>query len=168
MTSKKIVPTWPRLKRQFAPHSNSRHSHDMQANKQVVSIDLRGFVNRWSAVQIRHPAPVKNPTLYRQAPPAWLDDAVWALAVKRRTKAHAKRAREAAIRSMRYEAVRDAHHLDGLSWEEACVHATKVYADNPDVAAEPDRMWKAYKRVKKDLRKGRGGLYFTPKKQNRP
>jgi hypothetical protein len=107
-------------------------------------------------------------TLHRQAPPAWLDDAVWALAVSRRTKAHAKRAREAAIRLMRYEAVRDAHHLDGLSWEEACAQATKVYADNPDVAAEPDRMWKAYKRVKKDLRKGRGGLYFTPKKQRRP
>src|SRR5512139_1447883 len=43
--------------------------------------------------------------LHRQVPPAWLDDAVWALAVKRRTKAHAKRAQEAAVRSMRYHAV---------------------------------------------------------------
>jgi hypothetical protein len=106
-------------------------------------------------------------TLHRQAPPAWLDDAVWALAVKRRTKLHAKRARQAHVRFMRYLAVRDAHHLDGLSWEDARVRAAEIYANNPDAAAEPDQMWKAYKRVKKDLRKGRGGLYFTPKEQRR-
>ena len=103
--------------------------------------------------------------LHRQTP-AWLNDAVWALAVKRRTKAHAKRAQEARIRFMRYEAVRDAHELDGLSWEKAREHAAKVLANTP-AAAESERMWKVYKRVKKDLKKGRGGLYFPPKKQHR-
>jgi hypothetical protein len=105
--------------------------------------------------------------LHRQVPPAWLDDAVWALAVKGRTKAHAKRAQEATIRFMRYEAVRDAHRLDGLSWDRAKARAAEVLAETP-AAAEAETIWKAYKRVKKkDLEKGRGGLYFTPKKQNR-
>ena len=104
--------------------------------------------------------------LHRQVIPAWLHDAVWALAVKRRGKAHAKRAQEARIRFMRYEAVRDAHELDGLSWEKAREHAAKVLANTP-AAAESERMWKVYKRVKKDLKKGRGGLYFPPKKQHR-
>ena len=95
--------------------------------------------------------------LHRQVPPAWLDDAVWALAVKRRTKAHAKRAQEAAIRLMRYEAVRDAHGLDGLSWEEAYEHATEILADTP-AAAGPDTMRKVYATVKKHLKKGRWGF----------
>jgi hypothetical protein len=106
-------------------------------------------------------------TLHRQPPPAWLDDAVWALACKRRTKKHARRAREAGIRFMRYLAVHHAHHLDGLSWVKAYEHAAEVYMGNPDIAADAERMRKAYKQVKKDLRKGRGGLYFTPKKQQR-
>jgi hypothetical protein len=68
---------------------------------------------------------------------------------------------------MRYEAVRDAHHLDGLSWEKACEHAAELFMNNLDVAADPRAMWQSYKRVKKDLRKGRSGLYFTPKTQRR-
>src|SRR4029079_18373457 len=99
----------------------------------------------------------------RQVAPPWLDDAIWALAVKRRTKLHAKRAREAAIRFMRYEAVRDAHQLDGLSWEKAVERAVEVLANHPEAAAKHDLVWKQYKRVKKDLSEGRGGLYFTPK-----
>ena len=105
-------------------------------------------------------------TMHRQSPPAWLDDAVWTLAVNRRTEGHAKRAREAAIRFMRYEAVRYAHHLDGLSWERACEHAVKVLADTP-AAAGPELMWKTYKKVKKHLREGHGGRYFTPKQKRR-
>jgi hypothetical protein len=103
-------------------------------------------------------------TLHRQLPPAWVDEAMWALACAGRTKDHAWRARERAIRLMRYQAVRDAHR-DGMSWEKACEHAAKAYASNLEIAATPDQMWKAYKRVKKDLKKGRGGLYFTPKFQ---
>src|SRR5215831_2303763 len=49
--------------------------------------------------------------LHRQVAPSWLDEAVWALAVKRRTKKYAKRAQERAIRFLRYEVVRDAHDL---------------------------------------------------------
>jgi hypothetical protein len=104
--------------------------------------------------------------LHRQVPPTWLDDAVWSLAVKRRTKRHAKRAQEAAIRLMRYEIVRDAHQIYGLSWEDSYERATEVLADTP-AAAEPDTMRKVYGKVKKHLKKGRWGLYFTPKKQHR-
>jgi hypothetical protein len=106
-------------------------------------------------------------TLYRQPIPQWVDDGVWTLACMRRTKAHAKRAREASIRFRRYLAVRDAHFRDNLSWEQACVHAAAVWADNPDVAAPADRMWKSYKQVKDDLDEGRAGLYFYPKLQRR-
>ena len=51
--------------------------------------------------------------LHHQPSPAWLDEAVWTLVVGRRTKTHANRAREAHIRLMRYEAVRDAK-TDGV------------------------------------------------------
>jgi hypothetical protein len=104
--------------------------------------------------------------VHRQEIPAWLDDAVWSLADKLRGKAHVKRTQEAVIRFTRYEAVRDAHELDGLSWEKACERAAEVLANTP-AAAESERMWKVYKRVKNDLKKGRGGLYSTPKKQHR-
>jgi hypothetical protein len=104
--------------------------------------------------------------LHRQSPPAWLDDAVWILAVNRRTATHAKGAHEAAIRFMRYEAVRDAHDLDGLSWDRACAHAVKVLAGTA-AAAKFGRMWKSYKKVKRHLREGHGGRYFTPKQQQR-
>jgi hypothetical protein len=104
--------------------------------------------------------------LHRQVTPLWLDEAVWHLAVNRRTKAHAKRANEAHIRFMRYEAVKYAH-ADGLTWEKAVARAVEVLAETL-AAAEPDSIWKSYKRVKADLKAGRGGLYFTPKKQHRP
>jgi hypothetical protein len=104
--------------------------------------------------------------LHRESPPAWLDDAVWTLAVNRRTDDHARRASEAAVRFLRYEAVRDAHRIDGLSWPRAYERASEILAHTP-AAAEPERMGKAYKKVKRDLKAGRGGRYFTPKQQRR-
>lgn len=104
--------------------------------------------------------------LHRQVAPAWLDEAVWLLVCKRRTKTYAKRAHEAHVRSRRYQAVRDAHNLGGLPWEEACAQAARVLAGTPS-AGEADTMWKAYKAVKKDLKSGRGGQYFAPHQQRR-
>jgi len=99
--------------------------------------------------------------LHRQPPPEWVHEAGWVLATKRRGKEHAKRAREAAVRLQRYLAVRDAHKRDGLSWERAKDRAAEVLAST-SAAAEPDTMWKVYKQVNKDLKSGRGGLYFMP------
>ena len=104
--------------------------------------------------------------VHRQVIPAWLDDAVSSLANKRRTKKHAKRELEARIRFMRYKAVRDAHERDGLSWEKAKEHAVKVLV-NTEAVGSSETMWDAYKQVKKDLKEGRSGLYFTPKRQHR-
>jgi hypothetical protein len=111
--------------------------------------------------------------LHRQPSSAWLDDAVWALACQRRTKRHAKRAREAQIRIARYDTVRAARLIKDpktkkkLSWTKACELAAENLADKPDLAADSEKMWKAYKQVKKHLKEGRGGLYFTPKEQRR-
>jgi hypothetical protein len=45
---------------------------------------------------------------YRQVSPAWLDEAVYLLACKRRTKIYPKRAQDADVRLTRYRAVRRA------------------------------------------------------------
>jgi hypothetical protein len=103
---------------------------------------------------------------YRQTLPAWLDEAIWFLADGLRSKAHAKRAREAHIRLSRYMAVRDAKKLDKLSWPKACEKAEAVLEGSP-AAAEADTMWTVYKSVKADLREGRGGQYVMPHRQRR-
>jgi hypothetical protein len=103
-------------------------------------------------------------SLHRQIP-AWLAHAGWSLADKQRGKAHAKRAHEAAIRFMRYEAVRIANEA-GLTWDESYAQASEELAST-SAAAELDTMRKVYAEVKNDLEKGRGGLYFPPKKQHR-
>ena len=101
--------------------------------------------------------------LHRQVAPLWLDDAVFGLAARRRTRAHDKRAHEAEVRLMRYMAVRDAH-AEGLSFEKAYVHAAKALPlwnpAIPRVSANTMRL--TYQTVKKDLKAGRGGRYFKP------
>src|SRR5262249_29401447 len=104
--------------------------------------------------------------LHRQPAPEWVDEALWVLATKRRGKEHAKHAREAAARLARYQAVRDAHYKDGLGWNQSYERAAEVLADLPWAAAESGTMKKAYLQVLKDLRSGRGGLYFMPQLPN--
>jgi len=99
---------------------------------------------------------------YRQPHPAWLHEASWVLAIKRQGKTHATRALNAAVFLQRYQAVRDAHYKDGLSWEDAYDRAAERSAST-SWKAEARTMKAAYIRVKKDLKSGRGGLYFTPK-----
>jgi hypothetical protein len=99
--------------------------------------------------------------LHRQPPLLWLSEAICMLAVKRRTKGHVTRAFNAAIRRMRYEAVRDAKH-EGRTWHEAYEHAADVLASTR-AAAELSTMESAYKQVKRDLKQGRFGLYAMPK-----
>jgi hypothetical protein len=98
---------------------------------------------------------------HRQPIPAWLHEAVWALALRRRGRAHAARAKAAAIRLMRYQVVRDAQRR-GLTWEAAYVHAADVLKQT-NARGEPDTMKAAYITVKMDLKAGRHGLYSTPK-----
>ncbi len=104
-------------------------------------------------------------TIYRQVPPAWLDEAVWLLACKRRTKEDATRMLVARVRFRRYRAVREVH-ARGLSWKKACAEATRIFAGTVE-AGKPDTMWKAYKAVKADFKAGRDGKYFEPHRQHR-
>jgi hypothetical protein len=101
--------------------------------------------------------------LYRQPLPRWLAEAVAMLADDRRGRAHAKRALEAAADSMRYQAVCDAKA--GRTWEAAYGQAADVLAGTP-ARGSADAMKRSYQKVKRDLRAGRGGLYFTPKSPN--
>ena len=102
--------------------------------------------------------------LHRQISPPWLEAAIYSLAYnKRRTaKALGKRAREAMIRFWRFSAVRDAHDVDGLTWEQACVKASEVLTGT-FASAQADTMWRAYKAVKRDLNAGQDGQYWEMK-----
>ncbi|MCP1765147.1 hypothetical protein [Bradyrhizobium japonicum] len=105
--------------------------------------------------------------LHRQVSPLWLDEAILSLTDKRRTKIHAKRAIEAAVRLIRYMAVRDAR-ASGLTWDAAYEEAERVLATNPAAKAQADTIKQAYQEVKRDLKTGRGGRYFTPHQRKRP
>jgi hypothetical protein len=109
---------------------------------------------------------------YRQVPPAWLVDAERVLAFRQRMLSDAERADDAAIRLMRYMAVRDfmfkfidgkrvkrsaADTADGLkpTWSRAYRHAVKVLAGTPNWST----MQRAYNDVSYDLREGASGEY---------
>jgi len=98
---------------------------------------------------------------HRQPTPEWLHEAVWVLALRRRGRVHAARAKAAAIRLMRYQVVCDAQRR-GLTWEAAYDHAADVLKQT-NAGGELDTMKAAYITVKADLRAGRHGLYSTPK-----
>src|SRR5262245_26734720 len=95
--------------------------------------------------------------MYRQPPPRWFGAAVWALVKRRRTKAHDKRAHEAAVRLDRYNAVHDAK-ASGLTWDQAYARAAETLAGT-SAAGDADRMKKSFIAVKRDLKTGRGGRY---------
>jgi hypothetical protein len=99
-------------------------------------------------------------TYHRQPPPMWMHEAFWVVALGRRSKRHAARAKAAAIRLMRYQAVRDAQR-SGLTWDAAYVRATEVLKDS-GARGEPDTMRTDYSAAKADLKNGRHGLYSTP------
>ncbi|HEY1887783.1 MAG TPA: hypothetical protein VGG86_17330 [Roseiarcus sp.] len=104
-------------------------------------------------------------TIYRQVPPAWLDEAVFLLACNGRTKEDAKRALEARVRFQRYSAVRSAK-ARGLSWKKARDDAAAALAKT-SAAGKPGTMWEAYKAVRRDIKAGRRGKYFEPHRQRR-
>ena len=98
--------------------------------------------------------------LFRQPPPLWVTEAVCSLAVRRRTKAYITRAFNAAIRWMRFEAVRDAKRT--RTWEDAYEHAAESLAGTA-ARGKGTTMKTDYNRVMADLKAGRSGLYIRPK-----
>jgi hypothetical protein len=100
---------------------------------------------------------------HRQPLPRWLAEAVAMLAINRRGKAHAKRADEAAADSSRYRTVRDVKA--GRTWEAAYGRAAEALAGTY-AEGSADAMKRSYQKVKRDLREGRSGRYFTPKIPN--
>jgi hypothetical protein len=104
--------------------------------------------------------------IYRQTLPPWLDEAVFDLTNKIRTKAHAKRAYEAHVRFRRYRAVADGNKLDKLTWTEAYDQAARALADTR-AAGDPDTMRKSYAVVRAHLNAGCGGKYVATHRQKR-
>jgi hypothetical protein len=104
--------------------------------------------------------------LHRQPPLLWVTEAACSSAARRRTKGHVTRALNAAIRRMRYEAVRDAHgggpKRGGLTWSAAYRRAAETWAQTR-ARGESSTMETAYKKVKRDLKQGRFGRYAIPK-----
>ena len=109
--------------------------------------------------------------IYRQPISSWLADAVVQLAVRRRTKTQAKRHREAQKNFARYSLVRDLkvgipglYGPDdaGLTWPDAWNEASRLL-EGTLAKGDDDTIKRAYADVKRDLKAGRSGKYFTLK-----
>jgi hypothetical protein len=100
---------------------------------------------------------------HRQPIRMWLDDAVYELAIGRRTPERAKAAQDAANRLMQYLAVRDAHDRDGLTWEQARVRVAEA------LGIAEDTVWKGYKAVKRRLkdRPETGFGFYAPRQERK-
>jgi hypothetical protein len=96
----------------------------------------------------------------QRPPPPWLSEAIYDLAMERRSKEHVTRAQHALVRRKRYEAVCDAK-LAGMSWKAAYAHAAKALAETR-ARGSADSMKAAYIEVAEDIREGRADLYLTP------
>jgi hypothetical protein len=125
----------------------------------------------WRAT--KHPGFIKEAQIWthllRQPPPLWLSEAVIVLAERRQGKGHITRMFGAAIRMMRYLAVRKApkpgtYEVETgkrITWDDAYAHAAQVLAGTPARGTHAT-MKEAYRQVKKDVREGRLGLYYRP------
>jgi hypothetical protein len=91
--------------------------------------------------------------LRNEPPPEWLPKAMLDLADAARSPAELRRYANEAHHLVRYVAVRDAHDLEGFQWDmdKAPARAAEKLRGTP-AAAEPETMWKSYKRVRKALR----------------
>jgi hypothetical protein len=111
---------------------------------------------------------------HRQPIPAWLEQAVVELAMARRSDSQAKRHAESGLHLMRYMAVRDLKvgtpgqnrryipPAVRMSWEKAYEQAAEMLAGTA-AAAEPATMKNSYQKVKRELKAGHSGQYFTLK-----
>jgi hypothetical protein len=86
-----------------------------------------------------------------EPPPEWVHRALLAMADASRTPAELRRYREGAVRFVRYAAVWEAHHREGLSWEKAKDRAVEMLRGAP-AAADRETMWGDYKKVKAAMR----------------
>jgi hypothetical protein len=98
--------------------------------------------------------------LHRQPKPLWHSEAVLELCAKRRTKGYATRVYNAAVRRMRYEAVREAERR-GMTWNDAYEAAAEAL-HGTRAAGAASTMKDAYVEVAADFKNGRGGRYLWP------
>lgn len=112
--------------------------------------------------------------VHRQPIPAWLEQATVELAMARRSDDQAKRHVEAGIHLVRYRTVRDlkvgtpgqnGRYIPpavGMTWPEAYEQAAEMLAGTP-AEASAETMKADYAKVRRDLKAGHAGKYFTLK-----
>jgi hypothetical protein len=100
--------------------------------------------------------------LHRQPPPLWLSEAVIEVCAVRRTKGDVTRGYNAAVRWMRYDAVRRA--AERMPWEDAYGAAAEELSRirGAGTARTARMMKKAYVEVAADIRNGHGAYYLSP------
>jgi hypothetical protein len=107
---------------------------------------------------------------YRQAPPAWLVEAVITVAKASLTPVETRRRRENMIHLTRWDAVRDLRdrrhqlleqHGDnrGTSWER-CFAAVSEYLEDTEAAGSESTIRASYDIVQRAIRAGRGGEFL--------
>jgi hypothetical protein len=89
--------------------------------------------------------------LCNEPPPEWVCQALSVLADASPAEAEMQNYARAAVRMVRYVAVREAHDREGLSWEKAYKLAEERLRGYP-AAAKDTTMWAEYKAVRKILR----------------
>jgi hypothetical protein len=98
-------------------------------------------------------------TLFRQVNPKWLDQAVFDLALSKRTPRQVERYRDAMKRSIRYQYVRNLNNEgEGVTWDEAYAEAS-ILLEGTHAAGSVDTMKREYTKAAGDLKRGRGGRY---------
>jgi hypothetical protein len=115
---------------------------------------------------------------HRQPYPTWLVEALVVVAIGSRTSDDAKRERDAAVHLKRYLTIRDYlwRVIDGRwvrrtandtpdgekpTWERARKYASNRLVGMP-AAGGTDAMKKSYEWVRKHMKAGRSGVFFTP------
>jgi hypothetical protein len=98
---------------------------------------------------------------HRQPLPTWLNDAAISLLTEQRANGCTTNATTRSAHFWRWTAVRDGHYGKGLPWEKACEFAAEELKDT-HAAGVSGTMWSSYKKVMKDLRAGRAGIYLWP------
>jgi hypothetical protein len=92
----------------------------------------------------------------------WLEEAVVQVAIRTRSPERAKKHRADMANLQCYTMVRDFQKHDGLTWDEAKAQAVKCLAHLGRHLTK-DGVWKAYQKVKRQLRAGHGGRYWNLK-----
>jgi hypothetical protein len=103
-------------------------------------------------------------------PPEWLDIAVATVVNQRRSKAEAKRHLDDMAHYARWDLVKELREqkpFGPLSWDDCYEKVAMLERTEDTASGGSDAVKRSYILVENDMRKGRGGKYFTPERRVR-